>query len=95
MNNYRNWKAIYGIGGAGKAYRVLNHRIIKEHEDSIADIKYWAKKLRLENPDVKEVYIIDSTPRLRQDYHDAQKLNTVASHYQFYDYLQNEGIRIG
>jgi len=85
---------LYGISGASKAYTVLNYFCIYEEFISIGTIQGEARLLRMKNPDVEHVYVIDNRYGLRRDYKESMKQNSIESHYIFKDILEREGLLV-
>lgn len=78
---------LYGLGGADKQYRALCYYHIFESDISISEITYRAF-LMGKNPEVKAIYAIDNRPRLKRDYIDSYKTNSIESCIEFKDLLE-------
>ena len=85
---------LYGIGGAAKAYRVLEYYCIYDDEISIRAIQIEAQRLVVKNPSIVHVYAIDNRHGLRKDYRESIRQDSIESHVVFKDILEREGMRI-
>lgn len=61
---------LYGIGGARKAYTVINYSCIFEDCIDIKTIMMEARRLAM-NPEVEKVYAVDNRRGLRREYLDS------------------------
>ena len=85
---------LYGIGGAEKQYRVLKYYAMEEEFTSIWNIKYQADMLKIKNPSVEHVYVVDDRHGLYYDYKESIRKNSIESCAIFKDILEREGIKI-
>lgn len=86
---------IYGIGGADKAYRVLEYYCIFDTNCGIIN-EIWsiAAKLKVKNPSIRQIFAIDDRRGLKRDYQDAIRGNSIESFMLFKDILEREGREI-
>lgn len=84
---------LYGLGGADKAYTVINYYCVFEQDISIQAIMSAARSLKM-NPEVKRVYALDNRRGLRKEYQDSIRENSIESHVIFMDTIEREGFRI-
>lgn len=85
---------LYGIGGADKQYRVLKYWVMEEEFISIWNIKYQADMLKIKNPSIEHVYVVDDRHGLYRDYKESIRKNSIESCAIFKDILEREGIKI-
>lgn len=89
-----NQVILYGIAGVENQYRAIRYFIIDAELVSISNIVYQANMLRIKNPTIEHVYVVDNRRGLRRDYVESYKKNTIESCAIFKDILEREGIMI-
>lgn len=90
-----NQVLIYGIGGADKAYRVLEYYCIFDTScNIISEIYRISERLKAKNPSIRQIFAIDNRRGLRRDYQEAFRQNSIEGWMCFKDILQREGLEI-
>lgn len=85
---------IYGIGGADKQFRVLRYTRLDDDDITVFNIRYEAEMMRIRNPSIERVYVMDNRRGLSRDFMDSIKKNTIESCAIFKDILEREGILV-
>ena len=85
---------LYGIAGANDKYAVIRYQAVDVEHRPIDAIKMEADIMRMEYPNVKQIFAIDARGGLANDYRRAIKSNTFESYIIFKDILERKGIEI-
>lgn len=85
---------LYGIAGAEDKYAVVRYCYVDIENRPIDAIKMEADIMRMEYPNVKQVFVIDARGGLSNDYRRATRLHTIESFIIFKDILERKGIEI-
>ena len=85
---------LYGIAGANDKYAVIRYQAVDVEHRPIDAIKMEADIMRMEYPNVKQIFAIDARGGLANDYRRAIKNNTFESYIIFKDILERKGIEI-
>lgn len=85
---------LYGLAGADQMYRVVYYSYIDEEYFSIRNILTNAYWLRIKNPSVEHVYVVDNRKGLLRDFMDARTNNSIESWAIFKDVLEREGMKV-
>lgn len=94
MDNYTNQIFYYGLGDAGKNFRVLNYEFIESGRYSIWLENWVIEHMRAKNPGIVEIFAIDNRKGLKRDFAESIKENSVESCQIFKDILRREGKRV-
>lgn len=90
-----NQVVIYGLGGATKEYRVLEFfTIFDTSRDIISEIYRISARMKVRNPSVEKIYVIDNRRGLKKDYMESFRTNSLEGWAIFKDMLEREGIQI-
>lgn len=86
---------IYGLGGADKAYRVLDYYCIFDTNcDIIREIWNIAARLKVLNPSIERIFVMDDRRGLRRDFQNSLRGNSIESFAIFKDILEREAKEI-
>ena len=85
---------LYGIAGANDKYAVIRYQAVDVEHRPIDAIKMEADIMRMEYPNVKQIFAIDARGGLANDCRRAIKSNTFESYIIFKDILERKGIEI-
>lgn len=84
---------LYGIGNlVDDRYKVLDNFVVYEDDFSVATVKYIARKMVWEMPNVEHVYMIDNSRELYRMFR--RSLSSLEERIVFKDYLERCGIEI-
>lgn len=90
-----NQVVIYGLGGASKQYRVLEFfTIFDTSRDIITEIYRVSSRMKVRNPSIEKIYVIDNRKGLKRDYLESFKANSIEGWVIFKDLLEREGIQV-
>ena len=90
MNNI----ILYGIGDARYQYRVLRYFAIYDERADTSEVKRIARMMQVINPSIEHVYMITNRRRLKREFMESTKRNSIESCAIFKDTLEREGIKI-
>ena len=85
---------LYGIAGASKQYKAIRYWVIEEANASIWYIRHCANVMRMENPTIEHVYVVDNRHGLRREFTESVKRNTIEICAIFKDTLEREGLKV-
>lgn len=87
---------LYGLGGADIQYKALGYYIVTSEDFTVRGIKSCAGFMRMYNPSIQSVYLVDNRPGLKREYNYSIKdrHNSIEARYTFKDTLEREGIKI-
>ncbi len=85
---------LYGLSDASKAYMPVRFFIIDDETSSVFWVKRCAYIMAYKNPDVKTVYAVDNSRKMKKHYLDCIKKSTMSCFIEFKDILEKEGIRV-
>lgn len=85
---------LYGIAGASKQYKAIKYWLVEEDNASIWYMRHCANIMRMENPTIEHVYVIDNRSGLRREFTESIKRNTIESCAIFKDTLEREGLKV-
>lgn len=87
---------LYGLGGADTQYVALRYYIIDGEDFTMSYAKMAAGFMRMDNPTIQTVYLVDNRRGLRREYLNSVKdhHNSIEARYAFRDTLEREGVRI-
>lgn len=90
----KNQIFFYGLGGADQQFRVLNFEFIDQELFSVWMMNHVVDSMMYRNPGITEIYMIDNRHRLRREFMDSIRENSVESCQIFKDTLRREGIKV-
>lgn len=85
---------LYGIAGANNGYRVVRYDF---YEGAIRDtklIKAQAGMMRMDNPTIEHVYLVNAEPEIASDYRKTIKRNSIEANVIFKVTLEQYGFMI-
>lgn len=85
---------LYGIAGVNNQYRVVKYDFVEGAITSVEHIKAHAGMMRMENPTIEHVYIVNAGPEIANDYRKTVKRNSVEGNVIFKVTLEQYGIMI-
>lgn len=85
---------LYGLASAEDQYRPVAYSYIEPEFISVKNINAHAAWLKLHNPTVESVYMIDDRRGLKYDYLNTLKHNTIEGNIVFKDMLERDGSRL-
>lgn len=86
---------LYGIGGPEKQYAVLGYyQIFEDASDIITTMMREASMLRAKNPSVRTIYAVDNSYRIRKEYRESKRLNSIEGWVIFKDLLERYGFKL-
>lgn len=90
MNNI----ILYGLGGASDNYRVLKYWRFMEQNVTIKDIMYQAWMMVENYPSIREVYAIDNSSELYQDFKRVLKYPSIENNVVFKSIMETRGLLV-
>lgn len=85
---------LYGIAGANNQYRVVRYEFVDGAIYDTTSVKAQAGMMRMENPTVEHVYLVDASPEIASDYRRTIKRNSVEANVIFKVTLEQYGFMI-
>lgn len=85
---------LYGIAGADSGYRVLQHDFYDGAIYDTTPIKTQAGIMRMDNPAIEYVYLVNAGPEIAADYRRTIKRNSVEDNVIFKLTLEQKGFII-
>lgn len=83
---------LYGIGGPQDNYKVVKYRHLIPEEACVREIRYIARKMKVDYPNITRVFVMDNRHGLRRDYMDAVRSNCMEGWVLFQDICEREGL---